>query len=90
MELAGVEHHSHEAKSTILYDFYISLLDTHVATEWRFSHADLYPTLVVSHLPLSDPFTPDELSKALFTMDMNSSPGPDGSALPSTNFSGAP
>lgn len=73
-----MEHHSHEAKSTILYDFYISLLDTHVATEWRFSHADLYPTLVVSHLPLSDPFTPDELSKALFTMDMNSSPGPDG------------
>jgi hypothetical protein len=36
------------------------------------------PSLTVAHLPLSDPFTVEEVSNTLFAMDMNSSPGPDG------------
>jgi len=33
--------------------------------------------MAVAGMNLSRPFTPDEISAALFTMDMNASPGPD-------------
>jgi hypothetical protein len=78
LEHEGVELHSHDANSMILYDFYRSLLGSPVETDWKFNLSDLYPSLSVAHLPLSDPFTADEISEALFAMDMNASPGPDG------------
>lgn len=62
----------------ILYGFFKSLLGTSVETELKFSISELYPSLTVAHLPLSDPFTVEEVSNALFAMDLNSSPGPDG------------
>jgi hypothetical protein len=36
LESDGVEQHSHEAKSVILYDFFKSLLGTSVETKWKF------------------------------------------------------
>lgn len=70
--------HSHDAKSEILFNFYHELLGTPVSTNWRFNLHELYPTLSVSDMDLSSPFTLSEISRALFAMDMHASPGSDG------------
>jgi len=59
-------------------NFYSDLLGTSRDISWSFSLQDLYPQLTVSGLPLSAPFTIDEIATALFAMDMHASPGPDG------------
>ncbi|KAF8762519.1 hypothetical protein HU200_009494 [Digitaria exilis] len=46
-------------------------------TEWTFDLGDLYPNFCVAADELSAPFCSDEISEALFAMDMNASPGPD-------------
>jgi len=69
---------SHDAKSDILRSFYTSLLGSSPHTSWRFSLSELHPHLDVAGLDLSAPFTMDEITAALFSMDMHSSPGPDG------------
>lgn len=69
---------THEAKATILLDFYKDLLGSCPPTAWRFDLNVLYPHLAVSGQELSSPFTMDEITAALFMMDANASPGPDG------------
>lgn len=78
LERDGVELFSHEAKSVVLFDFYNELLGRPVATEWRFNLHDLYPNLDVDGSHLSSPFSESEVTAALFAMDSNASPGPDG------------
>lgn len=78
LKLDGAVHTTHAAKSTILFDFYCNLLGSPPTTEWSFSLADLYPQPVVHEYELSAPFKSEEISKALFDMDINASPGPDG------------
>jgi len=78
LEHDGQSFLAHDAKGLILYNFYNELLGTAREVEWRFRLSDLYPTMTVAGMDLSRPFSPDEISKALFSMDMNSSPGPDG------------
>jgi len=43
---------SHEAKSTLLFNFYSDLLGTTHTTSWSFSLQDLYPHLTVHTMPL--------------------------------------
>jgi hypothetical protein len=51
LEHNGVELRTHEAKSTLLHDFYYALLGRSDITEWKFSLSDLYPHLSVAGLP---------------------------------------
>lgn len=75
---SGHLHTNHAAKSTLLLNFYSNLLgQTHTLT-WGFTLTDLYPSFTVNDAALCAPFTLDELSAALFAMNVNSSPGPDG------------
>ncbi|CAO2039804.1 unnamed protein product [Urochloa humidicola] len=74
----GQSYTAHDAKDAILHDFYAELLGTTKEVSWRFNLHDLYPALAVSSLNLSRPFTTEEISEALFAMDKNASPGPDG------------
>lgn len=69
---------SHDAKSVVLFDFYNDLLGTAVDMCCRFSLHDLYPISSVLTDKLSRDFTEDEITDALFAMDRNASPGPDG------------
>ncbi|KAF8670726.1 hypothetical protein HU200_050391 [Digitaria exilis] len=78
LEIDGVSHTSHDAKQEILHDYYKNLLDSPTTTHWNFDLRDLYPTLSVANANLSAPFDPDEITQALFVMDMNASPGPNG------------
>ena len=64
---------AHDAKSLILHDFYKDLLGRSCSVEWRFCLSELYPTTAVAGMDLSRPFTSDEISSALFSMDMNAS-----------------
>ncbi|KAF8670729.1 hypothetical protein HU200_050394 [Digitaria exilis] len=77
LEIDGVSHTSHDAKQEILHDYYKNLLDSPTTTHWNFDLRDLYPTLSVANANLS-PFDQDEITQALFAMDMNASPGPNG------------
>lgn len=74
----GLSFCSHDAKGDILYDFYKGLLGTSSPTTWDFALHDLYPRDAISGQPLSEPFSPDEITNALFSMDRHASPGPDG------------
>jgi hypothetical protein len=78
LEQNGVEHTSHAAKETILHDFYTDHLGSSVNTSWSFSLTDLYPSPSIPGHLISSPFSRDEIRAALFAMDRNSSPGPDG------------
>lgn len=78
LEHNGVEHTTHAAKENILHDFYLDLLGSAAHTSWSFSLAALYPNASIPGHLVSVPFMPDEIRAALFAMDMNSSPGPDG------------
>ncbi|KAF8733580.1 hypothetical protein HU200_014885 [Digitaria exilis] len=78
LDVEGVAHTSHSAKSDILFNFYSDLLGFQPDTECSFDLQELYPHLDVPGHELSTPFDPDEISNALFAMDMNASPGPDG------------
>lgn len=78
LEVGGVLHTSHGAKSAILHDFYCALLGSAPDTEWTFDLGELYPQLSVPGEELSAPFHADEIGEALFAMDGNASPGPDG------------
>jgi hypothetical protein len=57
---------------------YSELLGTQQSVAWHFNLTDLYPSMDVASLNLSRPFSMEEISSALFAMDMNASPGPDG------------
>lgn len=77
LERDGTLFYSHDSKSAILHAFYLDLLGTSVPSSWSFALRDLYP----SPTPLQDLsalFSEEEISKALFSMDMRASPGPDG------------
>lgn len=74
LEVDGVQHTAHEAKSIILYDFYKGLLGVTPTTSWAFNLRELYPHFDVDTTELSAPFHPDEINNALFAMDMNVSP----------------
>ncbi|CAN6253863.1 unnamed protein product [Urochloa humidicola] len=78
LESDGHEHTSHDSKATILHDFYHSLLGSPLPSAWNFSLSTLYPTFSIDGEALSTPFTRDEIRSALFAMDANASPGPDG------------
>lgn len=78
LEVGGVEFSSHAAKATVLHNFYANLLGTEVHTEWDFDLAKLYPHQDVTSLSLFAPFCLEEICDALFAMDMNKSPSPDG------------
>lgn len=78
LELDGATFESHQAKSAILRDFYKNLFGRPVDTSWNFDLHNLYPHLSVDGSALSAPFDDDEISTAVFSMDMNASPGPDG------------
>ena len=78
LEVDGLAATSHDAKSSILHDFYLNLLGSSCTTVWHFDLQDLYPNLDLSSAPLSEPFTLTEITHALFAMDTRSSPGPDG------------
>ncbi|XP_066360899.1 uncharacterized protein [Miscanthus floridulus] len=69
---------SHTSKAVILHNFYSNLLGLATPTQWDFSLSDLYPTYVMDEHTLTEPFSLDEATKALFAMDSNSSPIPDG------------
>lgn len=77
LERDGALFYTHEAKSTILHDFYKDLLGTDIHITWDFALHDIY-IAQASRASLSVPFTDDEIAKALFEMDMHASPGPDG------------
>jgi hypothetical protein len=76
--VGGVEFFSHQAKAVVLFDFYSNLLGSVVTTTWHFILYELYPQLDVATHPLSKPFSPDETCDALFAIDRNASPGPNG------------
>jgi hypothetical protein len=78
LEHDGVATCSHDAKSTILYNFYSDLLGRARDTAWHFDLKTLYPHLTVCSDSLSGPFTISEITRALFSMDTHASPGPDG------------
>lgn len=78
LEQDGTRFYSHDAKGLILYDFYKTLLGTATATQWNFDLDAMYPNRGVRGADLSGPFSDEEVSVALFAMDMNASPGPDG------------
>lgn len=77
LEHDGQSVRAHDAKALLLHNFYKDLLGTAKATVWNFNLSELYPTTAVAAMDLSRPFTSDEISAALFSMDMNASPGPD-------------
>jgi hypothetical protein len=77
LENGGAEFNSHEVKAFILFDFYKGLLGSSAPVEWCFHLSELYPSLDVAGMGLTDPFSPNEITTTLFAMDQNSSPGPD-------------
>jgi len=78
LEHDGQTYTAHSAKCDILSSFYTDLLGSHSMTDWNFSLSDLYPAPSVHGEALSAPFTRQEVADALFSMDKNASPGPDG------------
>jgi hypothetical protein len=78
LEHNGVATSAHDAKSTILYNFYLDLLGRAREITWHFDLGDLYPHMDISSSTLSEPFSISELTHALFAMDVHASPGPDG------------
>jgi hypothetical protein len=66
------------AKALILHNFYAEPLGRSETPGWLFALSDLYPHLDVDGLELSAPFSMDQISRALFSMDMNASHGPNG------------
>lgn len=78
LERGGEAFTSHESKATILLDFYKDLLGSCPQTSWHFDLPSLYPEPAVHGQQLSAPFSMGEISSALFSMDANASPGPDG------------
>jgi len=69
---------THSAKSAILHNFYLELLGRSRDVSWSFALQELYPSLDLASWDLSAPFSTSEITTALFSMDMNASPGPDG------------
>ncbi|GJN35452.1 hypothetical protein PR202_gb24231 [Eleusine coracana subsp. coracana] len=88
LEHEGSEFFSHDSKATILHNFYTHLLGTVTPASWPFSLNSIYPMLAVTDGPLSAPFTREEIHHALFGMNLQSSPGPDGFGRFSTVPSG--
>ena len=88
LEHDGQSFLSHDAKGLILHNFYSDLVGRARAVEWRFTLSELYPTTAVSGMDLSRPFSLEEISSALYSMDMNASPGPDVLVPPSIKSSG--
>jgi len=78
LEHEGQTVHAHDGKANILYNFYRELLGTSRPVLWAFNLSTLYPFLAVDGSTLSAPFSSSEIVEALFSMDRNSSPGPDG------------
>jgi hypothetical protein len=78
LENGGAEFNSHEVKAFILFDFYKGLLGSSAPVEWRFHLSELYPSLDVAGMGLTDPFSPNEITTILFAMDHNSSLGLNG------------
>ena len=79
LEIDGLVTSAHDAKSTILYNFYSDFLGRACSTEWRFNLLDLYRQMDVNSPALSATFSSSEITEALFAMDTRASPGPDGS-----------
>lgn len=75
---SGTEFYSYGDKSTILSDYYASLLGTTFQSTWPFSLHDLYPNPAPHLTSLDAPFTDEEISTAFLSMNQNASPGPDG------------
>lgn len=57
--------------------FFRGLLGSATPCTWNFDLTDLYPALTLPS-SLSAPFSASEITDALFAMNKNSSPGPDG------------
>ncbi|KAK1618615.1 hypothetical protein QYE76_024132 [Lolium multiflorum] len=74
----GVDITDHRGKASILQSYYTALLGSVTPTTWRFDISMLYPTNGVLPEGLTTPFTPEEVKGAFFTMNKQSSPGPDG------------
>jgi hypothetical protein len=72
---------SHPAKAYILHDFFKDLLGT---PQPALARLIFFPLVTLTSLDytqadtLVHPFTLEEIRKALFSMNNNSSPGPDG------------
>ncbi|XP_071680432.1 uncharacterized protein [Lolium perenne] len=72
---------AHQAKSAILHGFFKNLLGTPVGASDHLDLASLVSSTCLSPSQASAlvrPFSLDEIRTALFTMNDNSSPGPDG------------
>jgi hypothetical protein len=72
---------SHQAKAAILHDFYKNLLGTPVTSLDQLDLASLVTSTSLTPSQasaLARPFSLEEIRTALFTMNDNSSPGPDG------------
>ena len=68
LELDGLPTTAHDAKSTILYNFYMELLGRGHSTEWRFDLLELYPHMDVASCNLSMPFSNSEITEALWSL----------------------
>lgn len=77
LEHNGVTFSSHDAKRDLLHDFYRELLGVASPICWNFDVDGLYGHSSTV-LDVSAPFSADEISEALFVMDMHANPGPDG------------
>lgn len=78
LEVDGVELSSHHDKPVALLNYYITLLGTSVPCAWSLGLEDYYPQPSVDRNLLSTDFTRQEVRDAFFSMNTNSSTGPDG------------
>lgn len=75
---ANVSHSTQAAKAVVLHNFYSDLPGQLVQNTWDFLLSDLYTSASIHSDGLTAPFTMAEITEAIFAMDVNSSPGPDG------------
>jgi hypothetical protein len=79
LDIDGVQVVSHEAKATVLYEFYTSLLGRAREPSWSFELGDLYAAAAQVDGPaLTACFSEAEIKVALQGIDRASAPGPDG------------
>jgi hypothetical protein len=78
LEWEGASYTEHGPKALALKSFYTGLLGTVCPCSWSFNLGLLYLADTTLPASLSEAFSPPEVKDAFFSMNKNSSPGPDG------------
>ncbi|EEE68033.1 hypothetical protein OsJ_26024 [Oryza sativa Japonica Group] len=78
IKVQGVEVADHVSKASVMHDYYQSILGVSSNSHWDFDLSDLYQDLSWGQDQLITQFTQAEILTAIWQMDRNSAPGPNG------------